>query len=81
MLANRLRFILPKTSSLQGAFASNRYIYDNILIAHEILSTFSRNRSKGGYIASKLDMEKTYGRLDYNFIGKCFDHIGFLDME
>lgn len=33
--------------------------------------------SKQGYTAIKLDMEKAYDRLDWQFIKKCFTNLGF----
>lgn len=88
LLANRLRTVLPKIiSPLQSAFATNKDIHDDIFIAHEILTTFSKNHAKGGYMAIKswpikLHMEKTYDRLAWNFIKKWFnDLFFFLEMN
>lgn len=65
ILANRLKVILLKTiSPLQGAFLPGKDIYDNILVAHEILSSFVKRKNKQGYMAIKLDMEKAYDRLE-----------------
>lgn len=79
LLANQLRTILPKIiSPLQSAFVPQRDIHDNILIAHEILSMFFfLNRTKVGYKTIKLDMKKAYVKLDWNFISKCFQDLGF----
>lgn len=64
LLANRLWTVLPKIiSPFQSAFISQRDIHDNLLIAHEILSTFSKKRTKVGYMAIKLDMKKAYDRI------------------
>lgn len=42
-LANRLKFVLPKViSPLHGAFIEGREFHDNILVAHEILISFSK---------------------------------------
>lgn len=46
-------------------FVPYKNIHHNILNVHEILSIFSKNCSKGGYMAIKLDMEK----LMIDFIG------------
>lgn len=50
-------------SLLQNAFALNREIDDNILIAHQILNLFFKRPPKEGCMAIKLGMEKSYGRL------------------
>lgn len=78
LLTNRLKKILPKlTSSSQSAFVPSRDIHDNILITHEILSTFSKNLPKGRYLAITTPslkalltsyMVKAYDRLEWNFI-------------
>lgn len=42
-LANRLKVILPKIiSPLQGAFIPGSDIHDNIIVAHEVLHSFSK---------------------------------------
>ncbi|XP_074278666.1 uncharacterized protein LOC141602262 [Silene latifolia] len=50
---------------------------DNILLAHEIFNSFKRKKGKGGWIAIKLDMEKAYDRLEWNFIEETFALMGF----
>lgn len=40
---------------------------------------FSKNKIKTGYIAIKLDMKKAYDKLDWNFIRKCSQDLGFTD--
>lgn len=69
--------VLPKTiSPLQSDFLP-RDINDSVLIAHEILTTFSEKGTKGDYMAIELDMENTYDRLEWEFSKKCFIDIGF----
>lgn len=47
LLPNILRAILPKLiSPLQSAFVPNKDIYDNILVAHEILSSLIKDVQK-----------------------------------
>lgn len=59
LLTTRFRMILSKIiSSLQTAFFPKRDIHDNILVVHEILSTFSVNSPKNEYMTIKLDEEK-----------------------
>lgn len=60
--ANRMRGSSQSYFSLQSAFVTKRDIHDNILVAHEIHIVFE-TRSKNGYIAIKLDMEKAEDRL------------------
>lgn len=59
LLANRLRVILPTIiSSLQNNFVSNTDIHNNILVAHQIISTFAIKRKNKGYMTIKLDRKK-----------------------
>ena len=45
IIVNRLKPLLNKCiSNTQGAFAPGRSIYDNILIAHELFSSFARKK-------------------------------------
>lgn len=48
VLSNLFRIIMSKLiSPLSIAFVSNKDIHDNILIAHEILSTTKKHKGKG----------------------------------
>lgn len=78
IIITRLRPILTKCISLnQGAFAPGRSIFDNILIAHELFSDFKRKKGSCGAMALKLDLEKAYDLLDWNYITACLLKFGF----
>ncbi|XP_074313520.1 uncharacterized protein LOC141648697 [Silene latifolia] len=78
IIATRLRSVLHKIiHPFQGAFTPNHFIQDNILLAHEIFNSFKRKKGKAGWIAIKLDMEKAYDRLEWNFIEETFKQMGF----
>lgn len=66
-----LIIIFPST------FVPNKDIHDNILVAHESLSSFSRKRNKKGYTSIKLDTEKAYEHLDCDSIRNCFTDLGY----
>ena len=78
-LANRLKINLPHIiSPTQAAFVSGRMITDNVLLAYEI--THSMHREKGGrdnLVAVKLDMSKSYDRVEWNFLEKMMERMGF----
>ncbi|KAL6134561.1 hypothetical protein ACLB2K_066792 [Fragaria x ananassa] len=78
ILVKRLRPLLEKCiSKNQGAFDPGRAIQDNILIAHEMFSDFERRKGRNGAMAIKLDLEKAYDLLDWNYIQECLHKYGF----
>ena len=78
ILANRVKPLLNKIiSPLQGAFAPRRLINDNIMLAYEILHSFKKKKGKASYMAVKLDMEKAYDRLEWDFIKVILTRLGF----
>ena len=68
LLVNRMRPILQRIiHPTKSAFIPSRTIHDNILIAHEIINKFQHFKSKKGYVALKLDMEKHMIELNRTF--------------
>lgn len=64
-----MKTIMPKLiHPVQGAFVPERDIQDNTLIAHEIFHSFRGKKGKTGWIVVKLDMEKAYDRLEWDFV-------------
>ena len=68
-IANRLMKILPKlVSESQSAFMLDRLISDNILVAfetlHHVKKKKKKRRGKTRYMVIKLDMSKTYDRVE-----------------
>ncbi|GMJ10394.1 hypothetical protein HRI_004708600 [Hibiscus trionum] len=66
MLANRLqKFLDICIDESQSAFIPGRAITDNVMIAYDILHSFTRNRMvRKGYFALKLDMSKAYDHVE-----------------
>jgi len=65
VLVNRMRPLLDSiVSPYQSAFIPERSIHDNILLTHEIMHAFNKCKGKTSWVAIKLDMKKTYDRLD-----------------
>lgn len=78
ILVNRLRPLLAKCiSQNQGAFAPGKSIFDNILIAHELFSNFGKKKGRRGDMAIKLDLEKAYDFLHWDYIKHCLAQFGF----
>ena len=79
MLANRLKVILPYIIfENQSAFLSGRLITDNVLIAFELMH-YLEHKKEGinGFAAIKLDMSKSYDRLEGGFIKLVMIKMGF----
>lgn len=45
-------------------------------MTYEVISSFSKKLGKRGYMAIKLEMEKSVWSLKLRFIKKCFTHLG-----
>ncbi|XP_050290016.1 uncharacterized protein LOC126728194 [Quercus robur] len=78
-IANRLKKFLPSIiSDTQSAFAHGRLIMGNILVAFETMHHISRKKGvKMGEMAIKLDMSKAYDRVEWVFVEKIMEKLGF----
>lgn len=81
VLANKLKSRLPFViSESQSAFQYDKAISDNILVAFETLHHMKNKKiGKEGYMAMKLDMSKTYDRIEWMFLERLMRKMGFLE--
>ncbi|XP_075665130.1 uncharacterized protein LOC142634749 [Castanea sativa] len=79
VLANKPKKVLPHIiSNSQSAFQSNKVISNNILVAFETLHHMKRKKGgKVGHLALKLDISKAYDRLEWVFLKKVMERMGF----
>ena len=76
VLANRLKKVLGKVVSAdQNAFVRGRQILDASLIANEVVDYWQKRKEKG--LVGKLDIEKAYDSINWNFLMKVLHKMGF----
>jgi len=74
---DRLESVLPSTiSKNQSGFLKGRNISENVLLAQEIVSDI-RTRGKPANVVIKLDMTKAYDRVNWQFLIKVLEKMGF----
>ncbi|XP_019172068.1 PREDICTED: uncharacterized protein LOC109167502 [Ipomoea nil] len=79
VLANRIKPLLANIiSESQSAFVPGRLISDNIMLAFE-LNHYLKRKSQGntGYVGVKLDMSKAFDRVNWYFLLKVMEKMGF----
>ena len=76
VLANRLKKVMSRLVNLaQNAFVEGRQILDAPLIANEVIDSILRRKEKG--VLYKLDIEKAYDQINWNFIVMVLKKMGF----
>jgi len=79
VVANRLKSILPRIIDVRkSAFVPGRLITDNFLVVYECFH-FMKTKKTGrkGWAAAKLDMSKTYDRVEWGFVEHVMRAMGF----
>ena len=78
-IANRLKPILNHIiSPNQSIFIPNRLITDNVIIGYECLHKIRHNKGhRNDLVALKLDISKTYDRVEWNFHEQTMSILGF----
>ncbi|KAA3488140.1 Retrovirus-related Pol polyprotein LINE-1 [Gossypium australe] len=76
VIANRFKVIFPKLISEEASFIAGRNIFDNIILAQEVIHSMRCNRKGRKWMAVKLDLEKAYDRLSWDFINASLTAAG-----
>ena len=76
VLANRLKRVMYSVvKKAQNAFVGGRHILDASLIANEVIDTMVKKKERG--ILCKLDIEKAYDWINWNFLLDVLQKMGF----
>ena len=76
VLANRLKRVVGQVvSTAQNAFVEGRQILDAVLIANEAVDAVLKRKEKG--LICKLDIEKAFDHLQWNFLLGVMEKMGF----
>ena len=76
VLANGLKKVIGKVVSPdQNAFVMGRQIFDASLIANEVIDSWQKREEKG--LICKLDIEKAYDIINWQFLLKVMEKMGF----
>nr|XP_029146216.1 uncharacterized protein LOC114924798 [Arachis hypogaea] len=74
------RFLKDIVSPTQSAFVGGRLIQDNVVIAQEVYHSLNKKGREGSQnIAIKLDMNKAYDRLEWDFLEMVLRKFGFAE--
>lgn len=77
ILSTRLRMVIEElVDPCQCSFIPNRNSRNNIIIVQEVIHSMKNKNGQSGWIAIKVDQEKTYDRLNWDFVVDTLRNIG-----
>ncbi|XP_071714382.1 uncharacterized protein [Rutidosis leptorrhynchoides] len=77
-LSNRLRMVVSNIVGVeQSAFIKGRYILNGVLVANETVDFMKRSKHKG--LIFKVDFEKAFDSLDWDYLMEIMKCMGFGD--
>ena len=78
VLVNRLKNCIGKlVNPLQASFVPGRHAADNIIMAQEMVHNIRRSKAINGGMMMKLDLEKAYDRVNWDFLMETLELFGF----
>lgn len=77
IIAQKLRGLMSNlVGRQQSSFVPNSQSGDNIIVAQEVFHSMRKKTGSTGWMAIKVDLEKTYDRLKWEFIIETLEDIG-----
>lgn len=78
VIANRLKPLMNDlVGPNQASFIPGRQTVDNIVMAQELLHSLQPRKGKQGAMMIKIDLEKAYDRVDWQFLEEVLQKVGF----
>uniref|UniRef100_A0A803P0Z6 Reverse transcriptase domain-containing protein n=1 Tax=Cannabis sativa TaxID=3483 RepID=A0A803P0Z6_CANSA len=78
IIAQRMRTILDRIiAPTQSAFLPGRWIAESSILTQQIMSVIKKKSGTGGLMAIKMDLNKAYDRLEWNFLKEVLVRFGF----
>lgn len=78
IIVSRLKPLLPSLiSPNQSSFVPGRQIADNIAIVQEMIHSFKNKKGHVGNVVWKIDLEKAYDKMNWEFLRETLSEIGF----
>ena len=77
MISRQLKYLMPKLiGPSQCSFVPGRQSSDNILVAQEVMHSMRFKTGEKGFMVIKVDLEKAYDRLNWQFIKDILVDVG-----
>lgn len=74
-MTNRLKHVMPLlVGEHQSSFIPRRQISDNVITYQEVLHSIRKSKKREGYMVLKIDLEKAYDKLVWDFIRETLKH-------
>ena len=78
VLSNRIKKVIEKViDGSQSAFLSNRGLLDSVLVVNEVVDDLKRRKKRG--VIVKLDFEKAYDSVSWEFLFYMMGRLGFCE--
>jgi len=78
VIVNRIKPLLDRIiSPYQSSFIPGRSIHHNIIVAKEMVHTMSKMKGQKTFMSIKIDLEKAYDRLNWNFVKNFLEECKF----